>query len=228
MAEKTCFGRFVELIPSILAKEPMTTPELYEPIKNKASECITNKKCNHRKNGKEENQYEWQHSVRRAQYELKKRGAIQHVDDVWYVPDNPGSKDEAEEREVELIYEKQDPAKIRDELRSLTPKEPEYEEINGIKLKRDNATVGKLKILRGFRCQICGTRIMKKDGTFYAEGAHIKPKREGFPETPDNILILCPNHHKEFDLGKREVLEYNAEYVRFLLNGKEYRLVLSI
>ena len=228
MAEKTCFGKFVELIPSILEKEPMTTPDLYEPIKKVLPECITEEKCTHGNDGSEGNQYEWKHSVRNAQQELKRRGVIELFHHVWYLPNNPGSKDEAEEREAELIYEKQDHANIREELKSLTPKATEYEEINGIRLKRDNATITKLKILREFKCQICETRIVKRDGTFYAEGAHIKPKREGFPETPDNILILCPNHHKEFDLGKREVLEHNAEYIRFLLNGNEYKISLVI
>ena len=45
------------------------------------------------------------------------------------------------------------------------------------------------------------------DGSFYIEAAHIKPKSQQGTETPDNILILCPNHHKEFDLGKREIIE---------------------
>ena len=228
MSEKTCFGKFVELIPSILEKEPMITPDLYEPIKNVLPECITEEKCTHGNDGSERNQYEWQHSVRRAQYELKRRGVIELFQHVWYVPNNPGSKDEAEEREAELIYEEQEHAKIREELKSLTPKATEYEEINGIRLKRDNATIAKLKILREFKCQICETRIVKRDGTFYAEGAHIKPKREGFPETPDNILILCPNHHKEFDLGKRDVIEHTSELIKFLLNGKDYEIVLSI
>ena len=228
MAEKTCFGKFVELIPSKLEKEPMTTPELYESLKNALPECITEEKCSHGNDGTERNEYEWQHSVRRAQYDLKRRGVIELLDHVWYVPDNPASKDEAEEKEAEISYNGKNLEKIREELRSLTPQAPEYEEINGIKIKRDNATVTKIKILREFRCQICGTRIVKRDGTFYVEGAHIRPKREGFPETPDNLLILCPNHHKEFDLGKREVVEHNSEYVRFLLSGKEYRIGLSV
>lgn len=152
-------------------------------------------------------------------------GLLNHF---WYISHNPGSEESAEEKEAELIYGKEDLGKIRKELKSLTPKAPEYEKINGMRLKRDNMTVAKVKVLREFKCQICGTSIKKKDGTYYAEGAHIKPKREGFPETPDNILILCPNHHKEFDVGKREVLEHNSEHVRFILNGMEYRLSLLI
>ena len=228
MEEKTCYGKFLELIPIVLRNEPMTTPELYEEVKIGLPDCITEEKCTHGNDGFERNEYEWQHSVRRAQYDLKRGKMIELLDHVWYVSGNHGSKDEAEEREANLIYETQGLAKIRAELKSLTPKATEYEEINGIKLKRDNATIAKLKILREFKCQICGTRIEKIDGTFYAEGAHIRPKRQGFPETPDNILILCPNHHKEFDFGKREVLEHNSEYVRFLLNGKEYRISLAV
>lgn len=228
MNQKTCYRKFFESIPTVIENEPMTTPELYEQIRIAVPECITEEKCNHGNNGGERTEYEWQHSVRRAQYDLKSKGMIDLVDHIWYSPKNPRSKDEAEEREAELIYEKQNFGKIREELKSLTPKSTEYEEINGLRLKRDNATVAKLKILREFKCQICGTRIVKRDGTFYAEGAHIKPKKEGFPETPDNILILCPNHHKEFDLGKRDVVEHNSEYVRFLLTDKEYRIGLSV
>lgn len=228
MKVDSCYGKFLELIPIILEKEPMATPELYESITIALPECITEEKCAHGNDGNERNEYEWQHSVRRAQYDLKSKGVIALLDHVWYRPKNPRSKDEAEEKEGELIYEKMDPVKIREELKSLTPKETDWVDINGTRIKRDNLTIARLKILRGFKCQICNTSIVKRDGKFYAEGAHIKPKKDGFPETPDNILILCPNHHKEFDLGKRDVLEHNSEYVRFLLNGREYRIGLSV
>ena len=228
MKEKTCYRKFFESIPSVLENEPVTTPELYEQMRIAVPECITEEKCDHGNNGEERSGYEWQHLVRSAQSYLKSRGRVELLNHIWYIPKNPDSKDEAEEREAELIYEKQDHAKIREELKSLTPKATEYEEINGIRLKRDNATITKLKILREFKCQICETRIVKRDGTFYAEGAHIKPKREGFPETPDNILILCPNHHKEFDLGKREVLEHNSELLRFIMGGREYKINLAL
>jgi predicted restriction endonuclease len=224
----SCYGKFLELIPTILEKEPMTTPELYVSITIALPECISEETCTHGSDDNERNDYEWQHSVRRAQYYLKNKGKIELLDHVWYWPKNPSAKDEAEEKEGELIYEKQDLLKIREELRSLTSKETEWVNINGTRIKRDNLTVARLKVLRGFKCQICDTRIDKRDGKFYAEGAHIKPKKGGFPETPDNILILCPNHHKEFDLGKRDVLEHNSEYIRFLLNGKEYIIGLSV
>jgi len=37
----------------------------------------------------------------------------------------------------------------------------------------------------------------------YAEAAHIRPLGDPHngPDTPDNILCLCPNHHVLFDHG---------------------------
>ncbi len=48
------------------------------------------------------------------------------------------------------------------------------------------------------------------------------------PELPSNILILCPNHHKEFDFGKLLILERNENYIHFKLNGKEYTISLEL
>jgi len=46
-------------------------------------------------------------------------------------------------------------------------------------------------------------------------------------ETYDNILILCPKHHKEFDLGNRQILTHNANWIAFMLNNKQYAIDLS-
>jgi predicted restriction endonuclease len=51
------------------------------------------------------------------------------------------------------------------------------------------------------KCQICGKKIKLKNDD-YSEAHHIKPlgKHNG-PDTSNNIIILCPNHHVEFDYG---------------------------
>ena len=105
MVEKTCHGKFVELIPSILENEPLTTPDLYESVKIAFPECINEEKCIHGNGGIERNGYEWQHLVRMAQAHLKIKGEIDLLDHVWYIPENQGLKNKAEEREVELTYE---------------------------------------------------------------------------------------------------------------------------
>ena len=67
---------------------------------------------------------------------------------------------------------------------------------------RDSETVTKLKILYDFKCQMCGMRINTPKGP-YIEGHHIMPLggvHRG-PDTPNNILIVCPNQHVMLDYG---------------------------
>jgi hypothetical protein len=69
--------------------------------------------------------------------------------------------------------------------------------IRDTKLSRD------IKEKYGRKCQICGLRISIASGGFYAEAHHIKPLgglSQG-PDTSDNLIVLCPTHHTEFDFG---------------------------
>ena len=67
---------------------------------------------------------------------------------------------------------------------------------------RDTSLTKRIKQLYKNRCQICGITIKLKNGKEYSEAHHIKPigKHNG-PDSADNIVILCPNHHVEFDYG---------------------------
>lgn len=49
---------------------------------------------------------------------------------------------------------------------------------------------------------MCGTRIESPSGP-YAEAAHIKPlgRPDDGPDVEENMLCLCPNHHKLLDSG---------------------------
>lgn len=67
---------------------------------------------------------------------------------------------------------------------------------------RDSNLVRTVKNLYENRCQVCGTTI-ETGRARYSEGHHIKPlggNHRG-PDTADNIIVLCPNHHAEFDYG---------------------------
>ena len=57
-----------------------------------------------------------------------------------------------------------------------------------------------VKQLHDFTCQICGSRLVTMAGP-YAEACHIKPlgRPHTGPDTPENILCLCPNCHVLFD-----------------------------
>jgi hypothetical protein len=93
--------------------------------------------------------------------------------------------------------------------------------------KRSNAAVVLIKMLRDFKCQICGYTIIKKDGSFYIEAAHITPKYQMGKETRDNILLLCPNHHKEFDLGNLSTLIRTSTAIEFMLNDQPHIILLD-
>lgn len=138
--------------------------------------------------------------------------------------------DEQEQKEIVREFKNQNKTKqeIITELKNLKPTDSEEVTISSKSFKRDNRTIAQIKILRDFKCQICSTTIKKKDGTFYIEAAHIEPKHRKGRETPDNILLLCPNHHKEFDFGDRNILLHDKEKIHFTLNGQEHNISLKI
>lgn len=67
---------------------------------------------------------------------------------------------------------------------------------------RDTNVSRSIKRLHNHRCQICDTALSVPGGAI-AEGAHIRAlgKPHNGPDTPDNLLCLCPNHHALFDQG---------------------------
>lgn len=82
------------------------------------------------------------------------------------------------------------------------------QEIRASRIVRDTMQARKIKALYDYRCQMCGIRLECPAGP-YAEAAHIRPlgtPHDG-PDTADNILCLCPNHHVLFDNGAVSVAE---------------------
>lgn len=140
----------------------------------------------------------------------------------------PPKSDLEEQIEIETDESLRDISKILDELRNLKSTDPEQVQIRNKVYKRNNKTIAQLKIVRGYKCQICGSNIIKSDGTFYIEAAHITPKSKKGNELPSNILILCPNHHKEFDLGKKKILKRDENTIIIELNGVRYSIDLKI
>jgi 5-methylcytosine-specific restriction protein A len=138
--------------------------------------------------------------------------------------------DEQEQKEIVREFKNQNKTKeeIIAELLSLKPTDPEEVTLRSKSFKRDNRTIAQIKILRDFKCQICSTTIKMKAGTFYIEAAHIEPKHRKGRETPDNIILLCPNHHKEFDFGDRIISLHNQDNIHFTLNGLEHKISLKV
>ena len=85
---------------------------------------------------------------------------------------------------------------------SRAPSEAPRRETTVLRIVRDTKQARQIKELYDYKCQICGIRLEGLAGP-YAEAAHIKPLEAPHrgPDTPDNILCLCPNHHVLFDHG---------------------------
>jgi len=102
---------------------------------------------------------------------------------------------------------------------------PEERGITSKRLIRCQQLVRALKDKHQNRCQVetCRFTFKKENGTYYSEVAHIKPmkSREIGIDVPDNIQILCPNHHKMLDFGAMIIMndsevEINGEKVKIL------------
>ncbi|MGI5479796.1 HNH endonuclease [Streptomyces lavendofoliae] len=68
------------------------------------------------------------------------------------------------------------------------------------RIVRDSDVAAKAKKLHGDRCQVCGLQLPTRFGT-YSEAAHIRGlgRPHNGPDELSNLLVLCPNHHVQFD-----------------------------
>ncbi|MER8262801.1 HNH endonuclease [Streptomyces griseus] len=76
----------------------------------------------------------------------------------------------------------------------------ERRDFTGSRIVRDIRLVRKVKRLHADRCQACGLQLATRFGT-YSQGAHIRGlghPHDG-PDELQNLLVLCPNHHVQFD-----------------------------
>lgn len=107
----------------------------------------------------------------------------------------------------------------------LVEPEKRIKEVEKI-LRKDREIVDLLKKIANYRCQFphCNSNIPTKKGLNYVEVAHIHPVFTGGQSVLGNLLVLCPNHHKEFDLGKLIILEQNIETISGVLNEISFKI----
>lgn len=101
-----------------------------------------------------------------------------------------------------------------EQANDLKPPKKEYTVSRTVR----NTTIAKdVKRIHDHRCQVCGERRYR-DGSGYSEAHHIHPLGDTppGPDIAENILVLCPNHHADFDFGmlqvEPETLEITHEY----------------
>lgn len=91
--------------------------------------------------------------------------------------------------------------------RDLATPDPDRVETTRSRVIRNTDLAHDIKRMYDHTCQICGASRQGPDGNAYAEAHHIRPlgrPHEG-PDEPENILVLCPNHHSDFDYGQLTV-----------------------
>jgi len=95
-------------------------------------------------------------------------------------------------------------------------------------LDRGSAVTNALKSLLGAKCQICGwSGFLKKNGKeCFIEAHHlvqVAEKEEGSLCT-DNIILVCPNCHREIHYGKKFSVTSDADYIDIVLSGQKARI----
>lgn len=95
-----------------------------------------------------------------------------------------------------------------------------------VKIRKLNKKIGdNLKLLYGYRCQICGKRIGEKYDSHVVEAHHIEYFVKSLNNDANNQLIVCPNHHSiihDVDpVFQRKKLSY------FYPNGLEEKILLN-
>lgn len=93
-------------------------------------------------------------------------------------------------------------------------------------VRKDKQIVKELKRRQNYSCQFpnCNSVIIMRNGARYVEVAHILAVSKGGKSCLSNLLVLCPNHHKEFDLGELEIIEDEDKYIQGRLNGLEFHI----
>jgi len=138
------------------------------------------------------------------------------------------NNDESEQDKLIKIFKNKSKQELLNELKSDSYGPNETITINGKRYKRDNANISRIKLLKGSACEICGKIIIKKDGSEYVEAHHITPKFDGGKETRSNIILLCPNHHKELHIGDSEILRRTDSMVKIRIGKDRFTIPLEI
>lgn len=81
--------------------------------------------------------------------------------------------------------------------------------------QRDRRKAAALRQHYGNTCMACGVKLQVGRSEFYAEAAHVKPlgKPHNGPDKAANMLVLCPNHHLQFDSGVLSIKMSSNEYL---------------
>ena len=92
-----------------------------------------------------------------------------------------------------------------------------------VKIRKLNRKIGEnLKLLYGYRCQICGQVIGEKYGSHIAEAHHIDYFVNSLNNDANNQMIVCPNHHSV------TVIERHVSTIKSGTEAERYDSVMTV
>jgi len=95
-----------------------------------------------------------------------------------------------------------------------------------VKIRKLNKKIGdNLKLLYGYRCQICGSLIGEEFGSHIVESHHIDYFVASLNNDARNQLVVCPNHHSIIHDANPVFDRRRLLYI--YKNGLEQRLMLN-
>lgn len=119
-----------------------------------------------------------------------------------------------EEFELDINYNRED----------LTSKLEEKQRIVKIR-KLDKSICDNLKLFYKYKCQICGDNFGYKYDGKIVEAHHIQSFTSSLNNNSDNVMIICPNHHR---LIHKVQPTFDEKQLMFLYpNGYREELVLN-
>ena len=100
---------------------------------------------------------------------------------------------------LRLVAESIDENKLSGE-ESKTP--AKYRMVRKKEFDRDYPALNELKLIYDYKCQVCNETIQTGKNKYYCEAHHLRPLGGDHKGAADisNVVILCPNHHYEFDV----------------------------
>ncbi|MBC6431445.1 hypothetical protein FM036_11770 [Nostoc sp. HG1] len=104
----------------------------------------------------------------------------------------------------------------------------ETEEVRRIIIKRYKKIIDELKDKYNNQCQFenCKFTFQKVNGSFYSEGHHLIQLSKKGSQKADNVVILCPNHHRMLHYANTEfgnILENNKRLIK--INGENFYIL---
>ena len=96
-----------------------------------------------------------------------------------------------------------------------------------VRIRKLNKKIGdNLKLLYGYRCQICGRLVGEEYGSHIAEAHHIDYFVHSLNNDANNQMIVCPNHHSIIHDANPV---FNRRYMMFEYeNGYQEKLTLNL